>query len=56
MKSPRGTSAGGLGSWARAIRRDRKGLFGACVLGVFTLVAETLKVALPLSATATPCG
>jgi peptide/nickel transport system permease protein len=29
----------GLGSWALAIRRDRKGMIGACLLGAFTLVA-----------------
>jgi len=39
MKQPSGPSGSGLGSWARAIHRDRKGLFGACVLGAFALVA-----------------
>lgn len=39
MKPRSGASASGLGSWARAIRRDRKGLFGVCVLGMFTLIA-----------------
>lgn len=31
--------AGGLAFWARAIRRDRKGLAGACLLAIFVLVA-----------------
>jgi peptide/nickel transport system permease protein len=39
MKPTGGPSAGGLGAWARAIRGDGRGFFGACVLGVFTLVA-----------------
>jgi peptide/nickel transport system permease protein len=39
MKEPRELERGGLASWALAIRRDRKGLIGACLLGAFALVA-----------------
>lgn len=34
-----GMGGGGLGTWALAIRRDRKALIGACVLAFFALVA-----------------
>ena len=39
MNEPHEIERGRLGSWALAIRRDRKGLIGACLLGVFALVA-----------------
>jgi peptide/nickel transport system permease protein len=39
MNPPRGEWASGLATWARAIRRDHKGLFGACVLAGFAMVA-----------------
>ena len=39
MKEPRELEGGGLASWALTIRRDRKGLIGACLLGAFALVA-----------------
>jgi ABC-type dipeptide/oligopeptide/nickel transport system permease subunit len=39
MNEPHEIERGRLGSWALAIRRDRKGLIGACLLCVFSLVA-----------------
>lgn len=39
MSEPIGAKGGGLAAWALAIRRDRRGLAGACLLGAFVLTA-----------------
>jgi peptide/nickel transport system permease protein len=39
MNETQGLERSGLASWLLAIRRDRKALIGACLLGAFTLIA-----------------